>query len=54
MTGRILVVDNDAEMLSLLRRHLESDGHTVSTAASGRVRWPPSSATRSTWSSPTW
>ena len=35
MSGRILVADNDAEMLDLLRRHLESDGHVVTTASSG-------------------
>ena len=35
MSGRILVADNDAEMLDLLRRHLESDGHVVTTTSSG-------------------
>jgi DNA-binding NtrC family response regulator len=35
MTGRILLADNDAEMLDLLRHHLESDGHTVVAAGSG-------------------
>ena len=33
--GRILVVDNDGDMLSLLRRHFESERWVVSTAASG-------------------
>jgi DNA-binding NtrC family response regulator len=32
---RVLVVDNDAEMLSLLRRHLENEGRLVTPAASG-------------------
>jgi len=31
----VLVVDNDAEMLALLRRHLEAEGLAVLTAASG-------------------
>jgi DNA-binding NtrC family response regulator len=35
MSGRILVADNDAGMLDLLRRHLESDGHVVTAACSG-------------------
>jgi len=36
VTPRVLVVDNDAEMLALLRRHLESEGLAVTAAASGR------------------
>jgi DNA-binding NtrC family response regulator len=35
MSGRILVADNDAGMLDLLRRHLESDGHAVTAARGG-------------------
>jgi DNA-binding NtrC family response regulator len=35
MTGRILLADNDSEMLDLLRHHLERDGHVVVTASSG-------------------
>src|SRR5262245_4046314 len=35
MSGRILVADNDAGMLDLLRHHLESDGHAVVAAGSG-------------------
>jgi DNA-binding NtrC family response regulator len=36
MDSRILVVDNDPEMLSLLERHLAGEGHAVVTARSGR------------------
>jgi DNA-binding NtrC family response regulator len=35
MTGRILVADNDAEMVTMLHRHLEGDGHAIVTAATG-------------------
>jgi DNA-binding NtrC family response regulator len=35
MKGRVLVVDNDPEMLALLRQHLESDGRLVTTASGG-------------------
>jgi DNA-binding NtrC family response regulator len=35
VTRTILVVDNDREMVALLRRHLESQGWTVTTATSG-------------------
>jgi DNA-binding NtrC family response regulator len=33
---RVLVVDNDPEMLAMLRRHLESEGLAVAAAAGGR------------------
>jgi DNA-binding NtrC family response regulator len=36
MKGRILVVDNDAEMVRLLQQHLEGEGHAVTGVASGR------------------
>ena len=36
MTARVLVVDNDAEMLAMLRRHLEGEGFAVTVAANGR------------------
>src|SRR3990172_2086360 len=32
---RVLVVDNDTEMLALLRRHLEAEGMAVVTAGGG-------------------
>jgi DNA-binding NtrC family response regulator len=35
MTFRILVVDNDPEMLSLLRLHLENEGRIVTAVSSG-------------------
>ncbi len=35
MTPKILVVDNDPEMLSLLQRRLESEGRSVTAVASG-------------------
>jgi DNA-binding NtrC family response regulator len=35
VTPRILLVDNDPEMVSLLQRHLESEGWMVTTATSG-------------------
>jgi DNA-binding NtrC family response regulator len=35
VNARVLVVDNDAEMLSMLQRQLESEGHAVVTATSG-------------------
>jgi DNA-binding NtrC family response regulator len=35
VTPRVLVVDNDREMVALLRRHLESEGWAVTGAASG-------------------
>ena len=35
MTPKILVVDNDPEMLSLLQRQLESEGRAVTAVASG-------------------
>ncbi|MCI0545910.1 MAG: sigma-54 dependent transcriptional regulator [Candidatus Rokubacteria bacterium] len=34
---RVLVVDNDPEMVTLLRRHLESEGLAVCTAGSGEA-----------------
>jgi len=33
---RVLIVDNDDEMVKLLHRHLESDGFSVTSAGSGR------------------
>ena len=36
MKASILVIDNDAEMVSLLQRHLESEGHAVTGVSSGR------------------
>jgi two-component system response regulator HydG len=36
MDSRILVVDNDVEMLALLERHLTGEGYAVGTARSGR------------------
>ena len=35
MMARVLVVDNDAQMVRLLRRHLEAERHEVATAISG-------------------
>ncbi len=35
MTAKVLVVDNDAEMASLLARHLEREGRAVTIARSG-------------------
>ena len=35
MKSRILVVDNDAEMVALLRRHLEGDGWSVTAVTGG-------------------
>ena len=35
MTPRVLVVDNEKEMVKLLHRHLEGDGFTVTPASSG-------------------
>jgi DNA-binding NtrC family response regulator len=35
MKPRILVVDNDADMVALLRRHLEAEGWSVTTATGG-------------------
>ena len=35
MSFRVLVVDNDPEMLSLLRQHLENDGRVVTAVPSG-------------------
>ncbi|MBI2494337.1 MAG: response regulator, partial [Candidatus Rokubacteria bacterium] len=35
MTPKILVVDDDPEMSSLLQRSLESEGRTVTAVASG-------------------
>ncbi|MDP3936724.1 MAG: response regulator, partial [Deltaproteobacteria bacterium] len=35
-TARVLIVDDDPEMLSMLRGHLEGEGFTVLTAAGGR------------------
>ena len=37
MTVRLLVVEDDPEMLNVLRRHFESDGYAVATAAGGRA-----------------
>ena len=34
--GRVLVVDDDPEMLSLLKRHLDAEGLSVTTATGGR------------------
>jgi DNA-binding NtrC family response regulator len=36
-TARVLIVEDDAEMLQMLRRHLERDGFEVLTAAGGRA-----------------
>ena len=36
MAARILVVDNDPDMVRVLRQHLESEGHAVTTVTSGR------------------
>lgn len=33
--GRVLIVDDDAEMRALLRDHLGGEGHAVATAADG-------------------
>ena len=35
MTAKVLVVDNDAEMLTVLHRHFESEGYAVTGAAGG-------------------
>jgi DNA-binding NtrC family response regulator len=35
MTYRLLIVDNDPEMLSMLRQHLEGDGRSVTAVAGG-------------------
>jgi DNA-binding NtrC family response regulator len=35
MTGRILLVDNDADMVAVLQRHLEREGCTVTAVTSG-------------------
>jgi DNA-binding NtrC family response regulator len=35
MTGRILLVDNDVDMVAVLRRHLEHEGWTVTAVTSG-------------------
>ena len=35
MSSRVLVVDNDPEMVKLLRQHLEADGFDVAVAATG-------------------
>jgi two-component system response regulator HydG len=37
MSTRLLVVEDDVEMLELLRRHFETDGHAVTAAAGGRA-----------------
>jgi DNA-binding NtrC family response regulator len=37
MSTRLLVVEDDVEMLELLRRHFESEGYAVTTAAGGRA-----------------
>ena len=36
-TARILVVDDDSEMLAVLRRHLEAEGYAVTAIADGRA-----------------
>jgi CheY-like chemotaxis protein len=50
MKPRILVVDNDADMVALLRRHLEGEGWAV-TAVTGAGTPRPRSGARSTRSS---
>ena len=35
MKPRILVVDNDADMVALLRRHLEGEGWAVTAVTGG-------------------
>jgi DNA-binding NtrC family response regulator len=35
MKARVLVIDNDVEMVRLLQRHLESEGYEVATTTSG-------------------
>ena len=37
MTPSLLVVDNDPEMLAVLRRHFEGEGYAVTPAAGGRA-----------------
>jgi CheY-like chemotaxis protein len=37
--ARILVVDDEESIRNLMRMSLELDGHTVSTAADGQLRW---------------
>ena len=37
MSTRLLVVEDDVEMLDLLRRHFESEGYQVTAAAGGRA-----------------
>ena len=41
----ILVVDDDAKIVRLVRTYLERDGFSVVTAADGPGAWTPSSAT---------
>ena len=35
MNGRILLVDNDGDLVAVLRRHLEHEGWTVTAVTSG-------------------
>ena len=40
MNGKILVVDDDAAHLHMLRTILKSQGHAVESATDGEVRHP--------------
>ena len=47
--GTVLVVDDDVDMLRLLRKWLEDDGFRVVEAASGAPRCTSTSGRRPTW-----
>ena len=53
MTKRILVIEDEPQMLLGLRDNLELEGYEVVTAADARTGWPKPSRRRPTWSSST-
>jgi PleD family two-component response regulator len=51
LTGKILVVDDDAFNREILTRHLERQGPAVPKLSTGCGRWRPSNGNPTTWSS---